>query len=226
MRAWIIGNGPSLNLTNLELLAGEATFAVGRIHLIYPKTAWRPTYYVRTEGNAKLISQHDEAAWREDIIAQFKEGAKCYLSRGERGFTSQLRKYQAPACQENYVETCAEHTFLNYDQAGAPGTWHLPELCGFGSSLHVAMQIAVKMGYGPLYLVGCDLGYKDGKPSHFDPEYEKGVLRPAKYANGNCLWAHNVAFRSCPVPVYNATIGGKLDVYPRVKLEDVLCQDG
>jgi len=33
---------------------------------------------------------------------------------------------------------------------------------------------------------------------------------------------HTVAKRSSPVPIYNATIGGNLEVYPRVNMLDVL----
>ena len=45
-RIFLIGNGPSLNDMNLDLLENEDTIAMNRIELIYPKTKWRPTYYV------------------------------------------------------------------------------------------------------------------------------------------------------------------------------------
>jgi hypothetical protein len=95
----------------------------------------------------------------------------------------------------------------------------------FGGSLFTAMQIAVKEGYGPLILVGCDLGYQDGQANHFDPAYEKGYedkLMTAARANGNCLRAHMNAAASCPVPIYNATIGGQLEVYNRISFEDAV----
>ena len=101
-------------------------------------------------------------------------------------------------------------------------------MCGFGSSLNVAIQIAVKEGYGPLYLLGCDLGYKDGGRNHFDGGYDKGLedhLRPAELSNADITWAHNIALKSCPVPIFNCTRGGKLEVFPRQKLEDVLRGD-
>ncbi len=125
-------------------------------------------------------------------------------------------------CREEYIVPCHQ---VHYDDPLAPKDWHLPHICGFGSSVHVAMQIAVKEGFGPLYLLGCDLGYKDDNPSHFDSDYEIGEQKPAKYANGDALAAHKIAKKHCPVEVYNATIGGHLEVYPRVTLEEVLNAD-
>lgn len=217
MRAWIVGNGPSLAQTPLELLKGEVCFATGRIHLIYPKTTWRPTHYVMTEGNGV-----DGEAMKDTFIIQSKMDIRLHVSRGWKGYFINWNMQQYKNKYTEMIKTCPEHTFAHAGK-DAPEVWHLPDLCGFGSSLHVAMQIAVNEGYNPLYLIGCDLGYEDGGNNHFDESYDVGLkLRPASDANSDCLWAHNVAFRSSPIPIYNATLGGKLDVYPRVKLEDVI----
>lgn len=221
MRAFIIGNGPSLAQTPLEFLKDEVCFATGRIHLIYPKTSWRPMHYVQTEGDPTQ-------ALKDDFGEQIKLGITLWLSQGWRGnYTNwNLRRFEQKTTTINWMKTCPEHTGVHAGK-GAPKEWHLPELCGFGSSLHVAMQIAVNEGYGPLYLVGCDLGYKDGQPNHFDENYEAGLqLRPASVANSDCLWAHKVAFRSCPVVIYNCTLGGELDVFPRKDLVEVINGEG
>ena len=42
MRAFIVGNGPSLKPWQLDRIKGEASYGVNRIHLIYPETSWRP----------------------------------------------------------------------------------------------------------------------------------------------------------------------------------------
>ena len=44
-RCFIIGNGPSLTLEDLETLGSEITFATNRIYHIYEQTAWRPSFY-------------------------------------------------------------------------------------------------------------------------------------------------------------------------------------
>ena len=45
-RCFIVGNGPSLNERDLELIKDEYSFATNRIYNIFNKTAWRPTFYV------------------------------------------------------------------------------------------------------------------------------------------------------------------------------------
>ena len=50
-RVFLVGNGPSLNDMDLDLLENEDTIAMNRIELIYEKTKWRPTYYFFCSSN-------------------------------------------------------------------------------------------------------------------------------------------------------------------------------
>ena len=52
-RIFLIGNGPSLNDMNLDLLENEDTLAMNRIDLLYPNTKWRPTYYLFCSSNCE-----------------------------------------------------------------------------------------------------------------------------------------------------------------------------
>lgn len=84
----------------------------------------------------------------------------------------------------------------------------------------MAMQKAVLDGHDELYLLGCDLNYRDGvkKQDHFDPTYKVGDEQPAFYANRNALWGHICAvntIQSLGVKVYNASNEGNLHLYPR-----------
>jgi hypothetical protein len=74
-----------------------------------------------------------------------------------------------------------------------------------------------------VYLVGTDLGYREGRVNHFDDNYTKGAgeLREIRYTELDILAAHMVAARSYPGRIFNATIGGSLEVYPRVELESL-----
>lgn len=210
-----MGCGPSLAETNLDLLIGEVSFATNRIHLVYEQTEWRPTYYVRAEG-MELHNEPDPRIWMADIEAHadIPIYGNLYFPK-KLGYTPD---------NWNAIKSCA-HYDTHYDDKNCPHLWHFPNLCTFGSSVNVAIQLAVQMGYAPIYLVGCDLGYKDGEPSHFTDEYEKGykdMLRPARYANMDTLQAHVIAKRSSDVEIFNATVGGELEVYERVNLE-TLC---
>jgi hypothetical protein len=84
--------------------------------------------------------------------------------------------------------------------------WHLPMICAHGTAVHAAMQIAVRNGANKIVLLGCDLGM----PAHFYGN--EGIDNDAL-----ALEAHEIASRCCPVPIYNATVGGSLEVYPRIE---------
>ena len=84
-RVFLVGNGPSLAETDMNLLKDEKTIAMNRISLIYPKaTKWRPTYYLFSSTNVKdenwgeewLSSVHSAISEPETvsfIASEFKE---------------------------------------------------------------------------------------------------------------------------------------------------------
>ncbi len=251
MRAFIIGNGPSLTLDTLKLLQNEVTFGVNRIHLLYEgipedwinfrqKVANGKSIWQASGANRKKMPDldipyavkhfvwmewegHDDLEWREAVGIHSHMGAKLHLSAGHKGhyFNAHMRRYEVPKTVIQFYELC-EHGADHADEP-KPSEWHKPVVCRYGGSLAGAIQIAAWEGYNPLYLVGCDLDFKDGKLSHFSEKYEEGRDQlPAKTLNKIALWAHNVAFRSSPVPIINCTLAGKLDVFPRQALEEVI----
>ena len=214
-RAFVIGNGPSLATTPLELLQKEISFACNRIHLLYPKTKWRPTHYVRGEEQSLKSAKK----YHEEVRLHIEMGCEVWVNLWFTKFTDMGGKVHT-------IESCWHYTNHYYDD-NSPHVWHLPRICSYGSSVNVAVQIAANLGYKPIYLLGCDLGYVDGKPSHFTEEYEKGIedeLRPARLANLDTLAAHMTAARSSPVKIYNCTPVGllhDLGVYENVCMESL-----
>lgn len=213
--AFIIGNGPSLARTDLDSLIGSDCFACNNIQLIYPKTKWRPTYYVRCES-ADLL---DKKVWLDGVRTHLDMGIPCYMSGYFRDVAKGYGNYHE-------IKHCHHHKF-NFGDPHVRDEWHMPQPCQFGGSLIVAMQIALNIGFERLVLLGCDLGYKDNRPSHFDENYEHGQEQAAFYANNNNLWAHIMginyhARRHLPYDVINCTVGGDLHLYPRARLEDIL----
>lgn len=186
--AFIVGNGPSIQNTDLDLLIGKRSYGTNRVWRLWeefkPETKWRPTDYVRLEkGNAK-----------EDILKMSEIGCAMHVQRGVSSMNTKGR--------EDYFATCdSKH---NHD-------WHLPIICGYGTVVHAAMQIAVREGAERIILLGCDLGM----PLHF---YGSEGIDNDSLAQE----AHEIAKASCPVPVYNATIGGQLDTYERIGLEETI----
>ena len=210
MRAWIVGNGPSLNWTPLEKLNNEVTFGVNRICEIWGDTYWRPTYYVRTES-PRVADSMTYLQELKDIVAT---GIHCYLPKG---WIREIGEHD----NVELINTCHHYKYAYFD-SGSPHVWHLPMICDYASSVCVAMQIAVLNGFDELYLVGCDLGYTDEGTSHFYEDGPDDRRIEANQTNLTILHGHMIARKSSPVPIYNATLGGELEVHPRVSFFEVL----
>ncbi len=214
MRAFIVGNGKSLNRTNLNLMKGEVSFGVNGIAGIYQHTDWRPTHYVRAE---EASTGADPTAYNLDMNIHKDLGCEIwaneYFLRGTEGIHN--------SGQYRQIRSCA-HYGMHFNNPDTPHLYHLPRLCTFGSSVNVAIQIALGiLNFDEVYLVGCDMGYKDGEVNHFSDNYTEGVgdMRSARLNELDILAAHMVCARTFPNKIYNATIGGVLEVYERIDYE-------
>jgi len=148
-------------------------------------------------------------------------GIPCYL-----GELYQTHIKDAPNI--TWIKDCHHH-LINFDNPDVLDEWHLPQLCSFGGSVNVATQVATKLGFDDIILLGCDLLYRNGKgKSHFHKDYETGEEMSAFYASHNALWGHITALnyirrKMKNVRVRNATRGGMLEIWERVTLDEV-CQ--
>lgn len=213
-RAFVIGNGPSLKETPLELLIGRDTWAVNKVRLIFPHTTWRPKFYVRTDD----LNEDADQGWQDDIKEVLDAGAYGYFGPF---FHYYLMDLEYPGSYCGLGPICGEHV----GDGNRHTEWHPLEYCNFGGSLGVALQICARShNYDEIYLVGCDMGYREGEISHFDPTYTDIGARvySAETINRDKILAHEIAKKCSPIPIYNATIGGELEVYPRVDLYEVL----
>lgn len=173
--------------------------ALNAIDLIYEKTDWRPTYYFCMD-----VNPNDSHKW--DAIRNNLGCKKLFLWDGFK------HKFNGENIE--WLPRCKKHHPFPVESRNALQEWHLPTICTAHGSMSPMMQLAVAMGYDEIYLVGVDLFA--AKKDHFDPRY------PAycKWEERNKIETHihTVAKRSSPVPIYNATIGGRLEIYPRVDI--------
>lgn len=222
MRFFVIGNGPSLNDTPLDALIGEKTVALNRINLIYPHTKWRPTIYCKTDHNPYLVD-----IYNEENILNVEIAEKSYLWEDFRdGHPDKPFKMMPVGMGSNskvtWIERCEHHEHLGGSKY-CTDTWHLPRICTAFGGINAAMQIAVLEGATEIYLLGCDLGYgREIGRDHFSTEYANRIRPLGAFENKNQHHLHTVANNSCPIPIYNATIGGNLEVYERIDLCQLL----
>ena len=237
-RCFLVGNGPSLAHTPLELLEEEYTFGLNKIADIYPMTTWRPSFYVNV-ANGVLYPVYAEAARVsiKNTVSFIHVGNLAVLfgtSKMQVSGTGQVDVCRVPA---NVYPVRV--TFKHHEPQIDPSVWSYDiakSVSKDGSSMFAAMQIAVYMGFNPLILIGCDLGLKafdwdeDKDPNHFNEGYWGKLTYPtgvpyrftakhAEAANAYLLSGHATAQVVCAqlgIEIYNATIGGELEVFPRV----------
>jgi hypothetical protein len=218
MRHWIIANGSSLNHTPLELLKGEITWGMNRIHLHYPETSWRPTYFFMCDWN----QQNPHNYWQEAIKAHwntkkflwdgFRDGAKNYPDLEPIG--------EVP--NTTWIPRCKKHHYYMASNWKRAESWHLPKICTAFSGIGAMMQLAVLEGATEIYIVGADLYVSDYRKNFFTENYTDDQRQRDVLDNENMTQVHLVARRSSPAKIYNATLGGMLEVHPRVDFFEVL----
>lgn len=202
-RIFLIGNGPSLRDTPLELLKGEDTMAMNAISLIYDKTDWRPTFYFCMD-----VNPNDTRRWKS-----IEDNLSC-----KKLFLYDLWKDRFRHDNIEFYPRCKKHHPFPVYSKNACQEWHLPAICTAHGSMSPMMQIAVSMGYDEIYLLGCDMFTQ--KHDHFHENYPAYAVWNER--NKIEQHIHEVAKKSSPAKIYNATVGGSLEVYPRVDIRKVL----
>jgi len=236
MRIFLIGNGPSLRVEDLDLITDEDSFGMNRIHLLYPKTKWRPTYFMWSD-----LPQRENDF--EALISHIVSGEECYVRDDICELLLGKWRSSPKAWLASLPEWVHPWRFHLEHLCAAPGTpewpkeWCVPEeedvLCKLGTGMGPMMQQAVKLGYTELYLLGCDLNWHpllhEGDSNHFSKEYEAHLevhtQERADYNNELGRQMHELAYEWCKahgIWVWNCTPGGTLEVYPRASLCDVL----
>ena len=220
-RAFLIGNGPSLNRTPLHLLKDEFTMCFNRFDLMFERLAWRPTMYMCVDDRVA-----DSSASKINETVALVDYA----------FFPDIHPYGLDFRQ--FVEDAHNVYWLSLKSISGPGSYEtLPACSTIGTVAHAGLQVLAFMGFSPIYLVGVDLDYKkhktvikhergnwtatkDDDPSHFDPRY---FGAGAKYHEPSPHHVLLSGFRSAKqlldkkgIMVLNAGVGGSLEVFPRV----------
>ena len=123
----------------------------------------------------------------------------------------------------DYFSVCTHHSLGKgwALEEGMPDGWHFPQICRWGGALLMAVQLAILEEYSPLYMVGCDLGYKEGRGNHFTEDYDPEFIDSEKAAALNKVIGNAHEQANEQWEIYNAGVGGTLEAYERVELKDL-----
>lgn len=215
-RAFLIGNGPSLNKCDLKLLKNEITFGVNAIYLNYKNMGFNPTYYVV-----------------EDIFVAEDRAEEIKAYSGPKKFIGDYLRY----CLEGSNDTIwvnIRYVFDSYPEFPHFSTDCIREIWVGGTVSYVCMQLAFFMGIDTLFLIGFDHNYiikpdatvsgvnitsNSDDPNHFHPGYFGAGYRWHDPLLSRMEIAYRKAkriFEEHGRKIFNATMGGNLDVFERV----------
>lgn len=223
-RCFVIGNGPSLNKTDLTKLAGEVTFAVNGFFLKVPEIGWKPTFYV--------VEDHLVAEDRKPQIDAFKGPIKLF-----------------PAYLGYCFDASPDTIFYNHRPRksyphGFDFSTDAAEVTYTGCTVTFScLQLAYYLGFKEIYLIGVDADYalpsdveqkksygvgvldmKSDDPNHFDPNYFGKGYRWHDPQVDKMLEAYQEARNVAEAngrQILNATVGGKLEVFKRVSYDSL-----
>lgn len=208
-RCFIIATGPSLKIEDLNVLKekGELCISMNSIFHAFEQTDWRPDYYVAADCR--------EINADKDLIDR-------WLVKGK--FISDTSK--------EFWEAPHEENVYRYHQHYAYYFQKLPKFSEDFSSksyagctvTYTCLQLAAYMGFKEIYLLGVDFSYGGQKKNmvytHFHKEEN---LEATGYVNQVAL-AYESARQyadSHGIKIYNATRGGKLEIFERVDFDSL-----
>jgi len=205
-RCVIIGNGPSLNQMDLDVLRAEYTFGLNRIYLLFPKWGFQTTFLVAI--NRFVIKQY-----RKEIHAQ--NLVKILNWRHRESFPP----------DEKTVYVCSSP---GREMDGDILTGYFT---GGGTVTNVALEMAYYLGFEEVILIGIDHTYSaKGEPGmpmrstqadkdHFDPTYfgPGAVWQLPNYMTmEEGYWRAKHLFESNGRQVVDGTFNGNLQIFPKV----------
>ncbi|MCH7960047.1 MAG: hypothetical protein IID08_07950 [Candidatus Hydrogenedentes bacterium] len=210
---WLIGNGPSVRVADLERLRDAVTFCCNRIYLAYDDMKFRPTYLCSTDR--QMIGDFGQE------MVDRHPGTVCFVSE------------EPPPVSGDYVHfrhlsrTPLEFSENVYDFV-MPG----------GGTLISAAQIGYHMGIRKFYLYGVDHNFTfeknehateiwdeaKGDGNHFIQDYRSGKpwAPPVLWQVEGALLSLHVFLQSKGGWIKNGTRGGCLDVLDRVEFDKVV----
>ena len=208
-RCFIIGNGPSLKKTDMSKLRDEYTFGMNRIFLMFPDLGFKTSF---------LVSVNDLVI--EQSVEDFKNvETPMFVSW-------RARQWLPPQESLHYLYTT--YTGKKFAQDARARLWE-------GATVtYTCLQLAYFMGFSTAILIGVDHSFttkgepnktivsQGDDPNHFHPRYFgkgfKWQLPDLDTSEVGYLMARE-AYKKAGRQVLDATIGGKLTIFPKTDYE-------
>lgn len=218
-RAFILGNGPSLNIDDINSIKDEITFAANKIFLAFAETQWRPTYYC-VEDNLVLLQNFEK-------INNYKESIKL--------FPNSLLRLKPPIDSSIYFNFHEQAFYPNFPKISNDPFKGLY----WGSTIVFTMiQLAIFMGVKEIYLIGVDFNFTipensknnlqeltyNNENNHFHKEYRQPGERwnvPNLHMQQKSFESIKLFCESNDIKIYNLSRETNLEVFNKANLDNI-----
>lgn len=219
-RAFIIGNGPSLRISDLNKLKNEITLGCNKIYLAFDETDWRPDYFVAVDS-----------VFINNCVETIKSlSMKKFMPLNSAKF---FNKLDADFCYYKHLDPVSESDFSIDIAEGIFGGWTVA---------YTMLQIAFYMGITEVYLLGVDFKYgipkKIGETSecgniiqrgrdienHFHKDYIKEDecwIVPQMDKQYRAFLCARETFNRYNRTIFNASRKTELDAFPIVDFDSI-----
>lgn len=209
----IVATGPSLTLSDVNMLKDNniTCISMNRIYNLFNQTSWRPDYYVVEDQ--KMIEDLAEEIANIDLKYKFINGDVNKYWEIKKSYSSISYKMVMQDCLSDRVGFSRNIDRFMYN--------------GY-TVTYVCIQLALYMGFKEIFLLGVDFNYSDdvyAESNHFEG-YQKHYkdIRLNEIKPERMLNAYRKAKKIAEAEgknIYNATRGGKLEVFERRTLDSI-----
>lgn len=230
-RCFILCNGPSVREHDIRPLRGEVVLSVSCGYLHSDYRCIQPTYHFVPQVTYASLPLKETIDWFREMD-QSIGGAELFLSTQEWSLVQEHRLFSKRAVHYLCMGKSCFAKNANLPDLGGiiPGCQSVPIM---------ALMAALYMGFRQIYLLGVDHDWFVKKEYKYFYDHGLEYNDPTVSKDGKILTAllddlpmiHNLweQYRAIKhiaqakgVGIYNATRGGMLDEFERVRLEDVV----
>ena len=221
-RCFVIGNGPSLRISDLQVLheLGEICFGFNKIYLAFSETDFRPTYYVVEDPLVRYHAKIDSLSL-EPVTKFFPKDFNCQFKNLANAWFYDL----------NWIDFFPGQPRFTCD----PFHFH------WGATVtYTAIELAVYFGCNPIYLIGIDFDFKEstirdksnnnvlissGESNHFHPDYRPVGEKWYAPRLGHQKRAFEAVQQYCQrhgIEIINASRRSRLDIFQKQNFDAVI----
>lgn len=214
-RCVIIGLGPSLNKTNMNLIKDEICWGVNSFFEYgHKKFGVYPQYYACS----------DPVTWKYHADKLLQLNTTLFLGGAAffAGYAKNLDYYKKI---EKYSPIIINHLGFMWQSKRFCFEPSIGAYNGDTIIIDIPLQVCMFMGFKEIILIGCDCEYGT-VPLRFDGTLTEPSNSLAAQGNWNRIFS---SYETCKKvydtfgrKIINCTVGGKLEIFERKALEDVI----